>query len=66
VIRDAGRAAGLDISPGTLRHTCATDRLCAGGDLVMVARLLGHAQVDPVGIYPPPGAEEAARKSALT
>ena len=54
VIRDAGRAAELDISPGTLRHTCATNVLRAGGDLVMVARLLGHASIDAVRFYTPP------------
>jgi site-specific recombinase XerD len=50
VIRETGRAAGLEISPGTLRHTCATNLVRAGGNLVMVARLLGHARVDPARI----------------
>ena len=54
MIRDAGRAAGLDISPGTLRHTCATNLLRAGGDLVMVTRLLGHASIDAARFYTPP------------
>ncbi|HEV2450736.1 MAG TPA: tyrosine-type recombinase/integrase [Streptosporangiaceae bacterium] len=51
VIRQAGRAAGLDISPHTLRHTYATGLVRAGYDLVLVASLLGHARVDTVRIY---------------
>jgi integrase/recombinase XerC len=51
VIRDAGRAAGLEISPGTLRHTFATNLMCAGVSPVMVARLLGHARVDLARLY---------------
>jgi integrase/recombinase XerC len=51
VIRAAGRAAGLEISPHTLRHTFATNLVRAGYDLVLVAELLGHARVDTVRIY---------------
>jgi site-specific recombinase XerD len=54
VIREAGRAAGLDISPGTLRHTFATNLLRAGGSPVMVARLFGHASIDAARFYTPP------------
>jgi site-specific recombinase XerC len=46
VIREAGRAAGLEVSPSTLRHTYATNLARADGSPAMIARLLGHAQVD--------------------
>ena len=51
MIRDAGRAAGLEISPGTLRHTFATNLMRAGVSPVMVARLLGHVRVDLARLY---------------
>jgi integrase/recombinase XerC len=51
VIRQAGRAAGLEISPHTLRHTFATSLVRAGYDLVLVASLLGHARIETVRIY---------------
>ena len=51
VIRQAGRAAGLEVSPHTLRHTFATSLVRAGYDLVLVASLLGHARIETVRIY---------------
>ena len=54
VIRDAGRVAGLEISPGTLRRTFASNLVRTGGDLVMVARFLGHASIDAARFYTPP------------
>ena len=51
VIRQAGRAAGLEVSPHTLRHSFATSLVRAGYDLVLVASLLGHARIETVRIY---------------
>lgn len=53
VVREVGRD-GLEISPVTLRHTCATNLVRAGGSPVMVARLLGHARVDLARLYSMP------------
>ncbi len=54
VIREVGRAAGLEVSPGTVRHTCATNLARAGGSPAMIARLLGHARVDLARLYTVP------------
>jgi site-specific recombinase XerD len=51
VIRQAGRAAGLEVSPHTLRHSFATSLVRVGYDLVLVASLLGHARIETVRIY---------------
>ena len=45
--------ASLDIkiSPHTLRHTCATDILENGADLMTVKELLGHESLNTTSIY---------------
>ena len=51
VITRIGAAAGLELSPHTLRHTAATRWVRAGTDLVTVAELLGHATPDTIRRY---------------
>ncbi|MBE3585406.1 MAG: tyrosine-type recombinase/integrase [Thermoanaerobacter sp.] len=38
----------------TLRHTCATNMLRAGADLVTVAAVLGHSRLDTTAVYTRP------------
>jgi len=49
--------AGLPLNsvhPHVLRHTCATNMLNAGVDLVKVAAILGHESLDTTAIYTKP------------
>ncbi len=56
IVRKYAQLAGLEpISPHVLRHTFATHYLAANsGDLVGLARLLGHASLNTVAIYTQP------------
>lgn len=58
VIRTAGRAAGLEVSPHALRHTFATNLVRGGTDLAIVAELMGHARTDTTRIYTLPTEEQ--------
>jgi site-specific recombinase XerD len=52
MVQDAARRAGLvDVSPHTLRHTCAFQLLKAGATLVEVAQILGHTSISTTQIY---------------
>lgn len=42
---------GIKITPHTLRHTFAVNKLQTGADIRSVQRLLGHARVSSTGIY---------------
>lgn len=50
-----------EMSAHWLRHTFATRYLAAHGDLVGLARLLGHASLDTTSIYVQPTEEQLAR-----
>ncbi|AKX94985.1 tyrosine recombinase XerC [Moorella thermoacetica] len=47
--------------PHTLRHTCATNMLRAGANLVEVASVLGHARLDTMAVYTKPSMADLAR-----
>ena len=52
IIKSYARAAGIaDITPHTLRHSFALDRLGSGMDLREVQALLGHANISTTHIY---------------
>ncbi|GAA3075057.1 MULTISPECIES: site-specific tyrosine recombinase XerD [Actinomycetes] len=53
VLQQHARAAGLetDVSPHTLRHSCATHMLEGGAGIRLVQEMLGHASVTTTQIY---------------
>ena len=53
IIKSYAEAAGLgpDITPHTLRHSCAAHRLAQGTDLKQVRELLGHANIATTQAY---------------
>jgi len=55
LIKNYGRFAGLEIHPHVMRHTAAANMLKAGIDLVAVAQVLGHANLNTTMIYAKPG-----------
>lgn len=63
VIQSLMRHAGVSGSAHTLRHTFAREYLSAnGGDLVGLARLLGHANLNTTAIYTQPTLGELAER----
>ncbi|GAB6274759.1 MAG: tyrosine-type recombinase/integrase [Peptococcaceae bacterium] len=60
IIKNHGLFAKLDIHPHVLRHTAATNMLRAGSDLVAVAQILGHANLNTTMIYTRPDANKMA------
>jgi integrase/recombinase XerC len=57
----AWRARLPDLHPHTLRHTCATNLLRTGADLVTVAEYLGHSRLETVATYTRPSMADLAR-----
>jgi site-specific recombinase XerD len=62
VVARYARLAGLEhVTPHTLRHTFGKGLLDAGVDLVTVAALLGHTNLNTTAIYTQPSARDLAR-----
>ena len=60
VVKSIGKAAGVELSPHTLRHTFGTNLVRAGTDLVSVATLLGHESLNTTAIYTRPSRRHLA------
>lgn len=65
IIRRLGEEANLDrpVSAHVLRHTCMTNLVRAGNDLVMVAEIAGHKRLETTRRYSLPS--EADRQAAM-
>jgi integrase/recombinase XerC len=65
VVRRLGEEAGLDapLSAHTLRHTCLTNLVRVGYDLVLVAEIAGHKRLETTRRYSLPSA--ADREEAM-
>jgi site-specific recombinase XerD len=63
VVRGVARRAGLELSAHALRHTCVTNLVRKGNDLVLVAELAGHRRLETTRRYSLPSA--ADRQAAM-
>lgn len=65
LIRELGRNVGLEmeISAHILRHTCLTNLVRNGNDLVLVAEIAGHKRLETTRRYSLPTAKD--RLSAM-
>ena len=62
-VRSVAARAGLELSAHVLRHTCVTNLVRAGNDLVLVAELAGHRRLETTRRYSLPSA--ADRQAAM-
>lgn len=63
VVRHLANDAGLEMSAHMLRHTCVTNLIRSGTDVVLVAELAGHRRLDTTRRYSLPS--EADRDAAV-
>jgi integrase/recombinase XerC len=63
VLRQLGREAKLELSAHVLRHTCITNLVRRGNDLVLVAEVAGHKRLETTRRYSLPSLED--RESAM-
>jgi site-specific recombinase XerD len=63
VLRQLGREAKLELSAHVLRHTCLTNLVRRGNDLVLVAEVAGHKRLETTRRYSLPSLED--RESAM-
>lgn len=58
LLQDVGKAAGLEVTPHTLRHTFAKALVDGGVSLDKVAALLGHSSLNTTKVYTTPGRDD--------
>jgi site-specific recombinase XerD len=63
VLRRLGADAGLELSAHVLRHTCLTNLVRRGNDLVLVAEVAGHKRLETTRRYSLPSRED--REAAM-
>lgn len=63
IIRRIGADAHLELSAHVLRHTCLTNLVRRGNDLVMVAEIAGHKRLETTRRYSLPSIED--REAAM-
>src|SRR5206468_9927705 len=63
IIRRIGADAHLELSAHVLRHTCLTNLVRRGNDLVLVAEIAGHKRLETTRRYSLPSLED--RESAM-
>lgn len=65
-MRSVAARAELKLSAHTLRHTCVTNLVRSGNDLVLVAELAGHQRLETTRRYSLPSvADRQAAMDAL-
>ena len=65
IVRKLGEEANLDrpLAAHVLRHTCVTNLVRAGADLVLVAEIAGHKRLETTRRYSLPSADD--REAAM-
>lgn len=63
IVRHLGGDAGLELSAHILRHTCLSNLVRHGNDLVLVAEIAGHKRLETTRRYSLPSAED--REAAM-
>lgn len=60
IVRKIGNGCGLDLSAHVLRHTCLTNLVRNGNDLVLVAEIGGHKRLETTKRYTLPSDSDKA------
>lgn len=63
VLRQLGADANLEVSAHILRHTCLSNLVRRGNDLILVAEIAGHKRLETTRRYSLPSAED--RENAM-
>ncbi len=61
LLRQLGHDANLEVSAHVLRHTCLTNLVRRGNDLVLVAEMAGHKRLETTRRYSRPSLEDCEK-----
>lgn len=64
IVRKIGHDCGIDLSAHRLRHSCLTNLVRQGSDLVLVAEIGGHRRLETTKRYTLPSADDKERAMA--